>query len=205
MPKPHVVVAGTGRAGTTALMRLFTELDLETGFSKTDYAKLIDPISLGGLEFDLENADYENLPRFIKSPYFYKYADKVLNDDNVFIEHILVPVRMLDQATKSRIRIHLPHIEISSGKFYADTVPGGLTGTNTLEDQEVILGRQLTSLIKSISKSFTQHTFLAFPTFAQDPKYLFKSINFLLPNTSYEVFFEAFQSVIDVDLIHSFD
>jgi hypothetical protein len=58
MPKSHVIIAGTGRAGTTFLVELFTELGIETGFSKEDYKTKIDPVSHSGLEFNLEEADF---------------------------------------------------------------------------------------------------------------------------------------------------
>ena len=205
MPKPHTVIAGTGRSGTTLLVELLTELGLDTGFSKSDYTKQIDPISNAGLEFDLQNADFENLPRIIKSPYFYKFADNVLNNDHIFIENVLIPVRMLDQSAKSRIRVQVAQEELQNTKILGDVVSGGLTGTNSMEDQEIVLGRQLTALIKSMAKSNTPHIFLAFPTFALNPEYLFKSINFLLPDISFEHFLETFQKVVRPELIHSYN
>ena len=70
MPKHHIIIAGTGRAGTTFLVQLFTELGLDTGFSKEDFLTKIDPISHGGLERSLDDANYEKLPRVIKSPFY---------------------------------------------------------------------------------------------------------------------------------------
>lgn len=32
MPKHHIIISGTGRAGTTFLVQLLTELELDTGF-----------------------------------------------------------------------------------------------------------------------------------------------------------------------------
>ncbi len=86
-------------------MQLFTELGLETGFDKGDYYTHLDSISLSGLEVDLENLDFKNLPRIVKSPYLYKYADKVLKDPTVIIEQVLIPVRSLDDAAQSRIHV----------------------------------------------------------------------------------------------------
>lgn len=114
MPKSHIVIAGTGRAGTTFLIQLFTELGLETGFTQEDYKTKINRVSHGGLEFSLEDADFEKLPRLIKSPYFYKFADKILNNPAIPIEHILIPLRMLDDAAKSRVRVQ-NLFEIGSG------------------------------------------------------------------------------------------
>jgi len=204
MPNPHIIIAGTGRSGTTFLMQVLTELGLDTGFSKEDYSTKIDSISHGGLEFDLEGADFEKLPRIIKSPYFYKFADKVLNDPKTPIEHVFIPVRKLEDAAASRVRVQKIYEEKIALRLKGDEVAGGLTGTDSSESQEVILGRQLTSTIMSVVKSGKPYTFLPFPTFARDPNYLYNAIKFLIPDTPLEVFLEIFQKIIDLSKIHSF-
>jgi hypothetical protein len=203
MSKSHVVIAGTGRAGTTFLVQLLTELGLDTGFSKEDYPSKIDPESHGGLEFDLGTADYQPLPRILKSPYFYKVADKVLNEKRIEIEHVLIPVRNLEHAAKSRIRVQSKSDRVNE-KIEGGGVPGGLVGTNKPELQEIILGRQLSLLLMAVSKSFTPHSILAFPTMILDPEYLFKSIKFLIPGTTFESFNEKFQEIVNVDYLHDF-
>jgi hypothetical protein len=205
MPKSHIVIAGTGRAGTTFLMQLFTELGLDTGFTKDDFITQIDSESHGGLEKDLQGVDFENLPRVVKSPYFYEFADKVLNDTDVLIEHVFIPIRKLEDAAQSRIRVQTAAEEKTHKKFKGDEVAGGLTRTDSKESQEVILGRQLTRLIESVSKSAKPYSFLAFPTFVQDPNYLYEAIKFLIPSTTFEDFLEIFQSVVDLSLIHNFE
>lgn len=36
MTKSHTIIAGTGRAGTTLLVRLFTRMGMDTGFNDSD-------------------------------------------------------------------------------------------------------------------------------------------------------------------------
>ena len=204
MPRSHVVIAGTGRTGTTLLIQLFTKLGLDTGFSEEDFKNKIDPVSHGGLEFQLEGADFEYLPHLVKSPYFYKFADKILNDPKTPIKHVIIPVRNLEAAAKSRARVQEFYEEKLRAKLKSDLVPGGLTATDSKKSQEVLLGRQLTSLIKSVAKSGVPCTFLAFPTFVNNPDYLYKAVKFLIPNTSFEVFLEIFQGIVDLDKIHNF-
>ncbi len=204
MSKSHVVIAGTGRAGTTLLVQLFTKLGLDTGFSEEDFKNKIDPVSHGGLEVNLEGTDFEQLPYLIKSPYFYQFADKILNNPKTPIDHVIIPVRNLEDATKSRIRVQEYHEKESGLKLKSDLVPGGLVMTDSIINQEVVLARQLTLLIKSLAKSGVPHTFLAFPTFANNPDYLYKAVKFLIPNTSFEVFLEIFQGIVDLGKIHDF-
>jgi hypothetical protein len=203
MSKSHLIVAGFGRAGTTFLMQLFTKLGLDTGFSEEDFKNKIDSVSNGGLEVNLEG-DFEKLPYIIKSPYFYKFADKILNDSKTPIEHVFIPVRKLEDAAKSRIKVQEFYEEQSGKKLISDLVPGGLTATELKRNQEVILGRQLTALIKSVAKSGVPYTFLPFPTFVNNPDYLYKAVKFLIPNTSFEVFLEIFQGILDFTKIHDF-
>ena len=203
MSKSHVVIAGTGRAGTTFLVQLLTELGLDTGFSKDDYVNKIDPESHGGLENDLGAADYQHLPRILKSPYFYKVANQVLNDEKIEIEHVLIPIRDLEHAAKSRIRVQSKSEEVN-GKVKDGGVPGGLVGTNKPELQEIILGRQLSLLLKAVSESFTPHSILAFPKMILDPEYLYKSINFLIEGITFETFNEKFQDIVNVNYLHDF-
>jgi hypothetical protein len=51
MFRHHVIISGTGRAGTTFLGQLLTALKLDTGFYNP-FAD-IDPISNAGMEFDI--------------------------------------------------------------------------------------------------------------------------------------------------------
>ena len=48
-----VIISGTGRAGTTFLVQLLTELGLETGYTPGDEHRHIDEHSQGGLEHNL--------------------------------------------------------------------------------------------------------------------------------------------------------
>ena len=61
-----VVIGGTGRAGTTFLMKVLTYLGLNTGFSVEELDNHIDPETLGGLE--VAGTEREKGAYFIKSP-----------------------------------------------------------------------------------------------------------------------------------------
>jgi hypothetical protein len=171
---------------------------------KEDYSTKIDSVSHGGLEFDLEYADFEKLPRVIKSPFFYKFADKVLNNPETPIEHVFIPVRKLEDAANSRVRVQKVYEGKMDSNLKSDEVPGGLTGKDAYRNQEVILDRQLTSLIESVAKSGKPHTFLAFPTFVRDPDYLYKAVKFLIPDTPFEFFSEIFERIVDLNKVHNF-
>ena len=202
MGNPHIVITGTGRAGTTFLMHLLTELGLETGFSPETLSQNISQDSNSGLEWPNEDFLSGKAPRVFKSPYFYKIADQVLNSPDIKIEHIIVPVRHLSLASKSRLKIQQAAEKKTLLKLLSDTVPGGLTNTNFLENQEVELGRQLASLLKSIAKADVPHTFIAFPSMINNPTYLFKKLNFLLPDVSEAAFLEIHKRIVKPELVY---
>ena len=199
-----MVIAGTGRAGTTFMIHLLTELGLETGFSPDNLTQNIDENSNAGLEFPIEDLKSKKLPRIIESPYFYKVIDQVINNPDIEIEHILIPVRHLELAAKSRMRVQQIAEKKVSSKFFSDSVAGGLTNSNFLEKQEVELGRQFISLIKSVAKTQIPHTFLAFPSMINDPTYLFKKLMFLIPNISEDTFLEIHKRIAKPKLVHNF-
>jgi hypothetical protein len=61
MSKHHVIISGTGRAGTTFLVQLLTELGLDTGFP--DAHSQIFPNCNAGMEYDIRDP---------KAPYIVK-------------------------------------------------------------------------------------------------------------------------------------
>jgi hypothetical protein len=68
MAKRHVIISGTGRAGTTFLVQLLTELGLDTGL--TDSHTDIFENCNAGMEKDLREPD---APYIVKSPFLCDY------------------------------------------------------------------------------------------------------------------------------------
>ena len=71
----RLYISGTGRAGTTFLMQLFTELGLDTGFKRVSDNKSYFPTARAGLEQDLFD---RKGPRIVKSPFLCDHVDDVL-------------------------------------------------------------------------------------------------------------------------------
>ena len=60
----HVIIAGTGRAGTSFLIQLLTRLKLNTGF----YDIQLDKKCNAGLEYQIE--EIKHWPYIVKNPRF---------------------------------------------------------------------------------------------------------------------------------------
>ena len=174
----HIIISGVGRSGTTFLMQLFTQLKMDTGFS--DIYESINPNCNAGMEgFNIYD---ETSPYITKSPFFCDCLEEIIEERDIIIDHILIPIRDLYSAAQSRI-------------FLGDGAEGGLFGTRDPEQQEGILGRKLYNLIHIIVKYDIPTTFLLFPRIVTDPRYLFKKLKFMLKDISYKKFLRAFYIV----------
>lgn len=104
--RPRVIICGTGRAGTSALVRLLTRLGLDTGY--TPDREQFHPGIRAGCEHVghgfRDPATWKTLPRIVKSPELSFH----LRDLPVPIEHVLIPVRNLEEAANSRKQTRLP-------------------------------------------------------------------------------------------------
>lgn len=198
MPKKHIIISGTGRAGTTFLVQLLTALGLDTGF--TDTTQNIFEHCNAGMELDLNEP---NAPYIVKSPWLCDSLDQTLSQTNdIVIEHAIIPIRDLYSAAQSRIDVTA---KVKHQNYQSASIPGGLWHTHKPEQQEQILTHQLYKLIYSLTKHNIPITLLLFPRIVQDPDYLYEKISFLLNNISSKEFKQIFMKVSRPELVHNFD
>jgi len=188
----HIIISGTGRAGTTLIMRILSDLGLPTGFPKG--AGDIDSRSLGGLEWSLKRAD---APYIVKGPWLSYYLDEVLESGKVVIDHAFIPIRNLSEATASRCAVAEKAIE--NGE--KPTVRGGLWLTDTPDKQAEILAIQHHRLLEILAQYDIPITLIHYPRLAKDPAYLFTKLNQVLHNISYLEFECIFRTTVRPQLI----
>ena len=183
-----IVIAGTGRAGTTLLVQVLADLGLDTGF---DSSAPIDTRVNAGLERSLVGP---NVPRIVKSPNLSRTLGALLDDGQVRVDHVIIPIRALDVAAASRIR---------NTKYGSDLHTwGGLLGTNRATRQPDALALMLADLLFTIARHDLDHTLLLFPRFATDPGYLFEKLSFLAPEVPAERWATALAARANPELIH---
>lgn len=195
MPKHHIIISGTGRAGTTFLVQLLTCLGLDTGFS--DIASAVFPESNAGMEWDIRDP---KAPYIIKSPWLCDYLDDILDGDDIAIDHAIIPVRDLYSAAESRRDV----TRRTDPDRYSGDVPGGLWHTDDPQQQESILTKQLYKIVYAITKRDIPVTLLYFPRFINDSEYLYRKLEAVLNGISYERFLEVFRRVSLPELVHEF-
>lgn len=99
---PRVLVSGTGRAGTTFIMRVLTVLGVDTGFGREE--ALAGPVSAGGLETCPRGPeDFAGLPFVFKDPQLCIHARRLLAEGLALCQAI-VPVRDAREVAVSRVR-----------------------------------------------------------------------------------------------------
>lgn len=147
---PRVVISGTGRSGTTFLVRLLTALGVDTGYVPDTTGWYLDEVggfsgsgtSLGGLERH-PRAGWKRerlgaLPYVVKDPRLC-YALEPLIDAGTFrVEVLLYPSRDLVPAALSRIRRNL--------LWLPDPVDGDPDRERVLRPGEEPLPAQLSAL-----------------------------------------------------------
>jgi hypothetical protein len=195
MTKHHLIISGTGRAGTTVLVQLLTDLGLDTGFA--DLSSGLFANCDAGMEWDIQHPD---APYIIKSPWLCDNLDEILQRGEAIIDHAIVPVRDLYSAAQSRRDVD----QRSYGIRNRREVPGGLWHTDNPAEQEAALAGQLYKLIYAITKNEIPMTLLHFPRFIHDPEYLYRQIAFAVRNVSYDSFLQSFRRVVRPELTHNF-
>ena len=194
----HVIISGTGRAGTTFLVQLFTALKFDTGFE--DVNSCVFSNCNAGMEFDLRQNT--NAPYIVKDPALCDYLDELLDSEGITIDLCIIPIRDLYSAAESRRDVTVRTYEIDD----SGVVAGGVWHTDNPEEQENILSLKLYNLIYTVVKRDIPVSLIHFPRFVNDPEYLYHKIKSVFKETiTYDVFFDSYKSVVRPDLVHSFD
>lgn len=194
MSRSHVVISGTGRAGTTFLVNLLTRLGLDTGYQPDT----IDfPLgSRSGLEMDIRDP---KAPYIVKSPFLCDLAEEVLAS-SVRIDHAIIPVRQFEAAAASRIHVQ----KLTTGSPDGKSVWGGLWATDKAAEQADVLRFKFTNLIETLVRHDIPMTFLSYPRLVRDSDYLYRKLGFLLGDIDLERFRRTFNEIIRPEWVHQF-
>ena len=178
----QVVITGTGRAGTTLLMSIFTKLGMDTGFSQDSITAIESTKSKGGLEQNI--TDSKN--HIIKSPHLYNQIYQLEN-----IDHVIIPMRNLENSAKSRARIG-----DSDGGFWG--------GASDVESQMQFNCEVIYSLMYSLCDLDIPFTLLQFPRLAKDTNYLWQKLDWLFThyNITHSEFSKVCNQTINNNYIH---
>lgn len=186
MSERKVIITGTGRAGTTLLVAMLSDLGADTGYR----AGIAADTRAGGLETIITRPD---APRIVKAPGLSTRLRSLLESGAVEIEHAIIPMRDLDIASASRARV------AGYGRYLG--VRGGFTGTRSASRQRDVLAHMIYELVFTLTTFDIPYTFLAFPRFSYDWQYTYEKLGFLVPDKSVNDFRRVVEARYDATKI----
>ena len=200
------VISGTGRAGTTFLMAVLSDLGLPTGYDSADADQAIATDWHAGLELKtLESCycahdnsslciDWNTGVEIYKSPALAEQAQHPLwlsLPQNANLADVILPVRDHDAAAASRAANGLQN--------------GGWTdGVRTVDEQRAAIDRRLGGLMPALAKADVRMTMLLYPRHVLDENYTATKLGWLLERYAIprERFEAAHRNRRRVSLIH---
>lgn len=200
------MIAGTGRAGTSFLVRYLTELGLSTSLS-VNPDQVLDPYANAGFE-DLPLAGSRaRLPYVIKSPWMSEYVDELLRE--VTLDAVIIPMRDLADAAQSRLVVEreamnrvAPWLAEHAEPWGSwGWVPGGSVFSLEPLDQMRQLAMSFHHLVERLVRAQVPILFVSFPRMVADADYLAACLAPVLPGVTPPVARAAHARVADRALV----
>lgn len=173
-----ILITGTGRCGTTFLIKLFSFLDFNTGYNRDNYKLYISSNCNSGME-----RSYKDNYNIIKNPRFIADIENISKDTSIKIKNVIIPIRDLGISAKSRVR---------HGKQ-----DGGLWNAKDELSQIEFYKNILTNYIIISTKYDINTIFIDFDKMINDKIYLFNKLKNILDekNIDLEIFSRVYDEV----------
>jgi hypothetical protein len=183
--KNHLMIAGTGRAGTTFLVQYLAACGLDTHLARHPAANTYNDDANAGLEdLPFENPD---LPYVIKSPWLHAYATRLLADPSIALDAVIFPMRSIVEASTSRVVNELRARYAMEGlpddcRLWESwgTTPGGIVYSLNPIDEARLLALGFHELMHTLVKHDVPLVMLDFPRLVEDPAYLYDKLHPIL-------------------------
>lgn len=173
-----ILITGTGRCGTTFLIKLFSFLDFNTGYNRNNYKLSISSNCNSGME-----RNYKDDYNVIKNPTFMMDIEKISKDTSIKIKNVIIPIRDLKMSAKSRVN----HGEENGGLWNA-----------TDELSQIDFYKNILTNYIIISTKYDINTiFIDFDKMINDKIYLFNKLKNILDekNVDLEIFSQVYDEV----------
>jgi hypothetical protein len=205
----HLLIAGTGRAGTSFLVRFLTELGLDTHISRYG-EKAWDDAAEAGLEDVPVVSRVDDLPYAFKTPWAYQCIEQMLADPAIAFDAVIIPIRDLVEAAASRSIVQLQAIHRQApwmARMDTTWDNWGLTAGGTVYsldsvDQSRLLAVGFHRLVNRLVQSEVPLIFVAFPRLVEDTDYLIDRLSPIIPGSiSLDDARQAHRRVADTALV----
>ena len=205
----HLLIAGTGRAGTSFLVRFLTELGLDTHISRYG-EKSWDDAAEAGLEDVPVVSGVDDLPYAFKTPWAYQLVEQMLADPAIAFDTVVIPIRDLIEAAASRSIVQLQAIhrqapwmaQMDTTWDHWGLTAGGSVYSLDLVDQSRVLAVGFHRLVNRLVQSEVPLIFVAFPRLIEDADYLIERLGPIIPaSISLDDARQAHRRVADTALV----
>lgn len=176
MKNSKIIITGTGRCGTTYIMKLLTLLNLDTGYNPNTMYNFIYKNCNSGLEIDINNPNI-TIPQIIKSPKYSLIIPQLYERFN--IEYVIVPIRDLKDTTISRSKF------LHNNGGYPNNIN---TFEEMLEENKI----RFIKLISDLVSLNINYILIDFNKMISDSSYLYNKLKPILNNINYLDFHENF-------------
>lgn len=184
----HLVIAGTGRAGTSFLVRYLAAAGLDTILSRQGEKAFWSEEARAGFEdHTLARGDLAQCPYVVKSPWLYEHVEEFFGRDDVQIDGLVLPIRALEYAACSRVILELQAVH-RAGRFPTEkawgsfgVTPGGLHISLDPIDQARLLATGFHKVVEAAVRLDVPVTLLDFTRLTEDARYLFEKLRPYLP------------------------
>lgn len=176
MSQGKVLITGTGRSGTTFLIKLFSFLEFDTGFSRESYKNSIFSNCNSGMEHGIGSTH-----NVLKNPNFIRNIEQIITSGNVQIRKVIIPIRDYQQSAQSRCK----HKNEAGGLWYA----------KNLQEQIDFYYKIMAEYLVSMVKYNLNTVFIDFDKMVTDKEYLYFQLLDLMREK--DISFPYFSTVYD--------
>jgi hypothetical protein len=169
----HAIISGTGRSGTSFLVRFLSECGVPAGdLESLGYC----PEARAGFECNLLHAGDTYL---VKDPWLSEYLDDI-DLGRITVDVLIMPVRDLRDAATSRVRREIEqwqsHPGFTRNRRLWGAAPGGVVYSLSVADQERILATQQAKVTEWALRHDIPLILLHFPRLVNDGDYLIDAL-----------------------------
>lgn len=186
----HLLIAGTGRSGTSFMVRYLTKLGLETNLSRYGEAAIWHESANAGLE-DMPLPIDIDQPYVIKSPFSYQTIHETLRNGKIQFDAVVIPMRDLVEAASSRSILEsqamhglIPWMaDLEQPWEHFGHTPGGIVFSTSPVDQARLLAVGFHQLVNQLVQADIPIILLSFPRLINDADYIYEKLRPVLPAT----------------------